>query len=80
MVKTYAKKRILEPHFYYQTPQHVLSDKELSARCKLKVLQNMRLDARYLSEASMAAPASGPTTNLEAVEQAISDLQQRLGE
>ena len=78
MAQNYAEKRILEPHFYYQTPQHVLADKELSQRSKLKVLQNMRMDALYISEASMAVPRAGQTTNLERVERAIASLRQRL--
>lgn len=79
MSTTYARKRILEPHFYYQTPSHVLADRRLTQRSKLKVLQTMRLDARLLSEATVARAFGGKTTRLQAVERAISDLQKAIG-
>lgn len=78
MPDTYARKRILEPHFYYQTPSHVLADRKLCQRAKLKVLQTMRLDARLLADATSMTATSRKTTILESVESAISDLQKAI--
>lgn len=79
MTNQYAAKRILEPHLYYATPSRVLADRALRKRDKLKILQAMRMDARYLATATTANLGGGMVPPLQRVESAIRELQQSPG-
>jgi hypothetical protein len=79
MKSEYAEKRIFTPHMYYETPQHVLSDVQLTLDEKRRVLRTMETDALLLSKATDESMGGGKRPNLQAVEKALQDLEQEKG-
>lgn len=74
MTNRYAQKRIEKPHRYYQAPVSVVSDSQLSADEKLRVLQTMRHDAVLMAKATSENMTGGPAPNLRAIELALQEV------
>jgi len=61
----YAATRIANPDNYFETPQHVLDDVELTAKEKRKVLNSLKLDAELISTAKSENMGGGKVPRLK---------------
>jgi nucleotide-binding universal stress UspA family protein len=72
----YAQERISNPSRYFETPDHVLSDVQLSHADKVKVLQSMAVDADQKLEAtSEGMTEPNPSYNAKALQSALLHLE-----
>jgi len=73
----YAATRIANPDNYFETPQHVLDDVELTAKEKRKALNSLKLDAELISTAKSENMGGGKVPRLKPIEAALDELDRR---
>ncbi|GHB05998.1 hypothetical protein GCM10009069_30310 [Algimonas arctica] len=73
----YAAIRIANPDNYFETPQHVLDDVQLTAKEKRKVLNSLKLDAELISTAKSENMGDGKVPRLKPIQAALVELDRR---